>query len=121
MRARSSAAAVSFCALAVPAPPAGAVAPQAVVAYSGGYVPSEAAIVQGGSLTLVNSDPALSHDLVSLDRFPSGGYKFRSDVIGPASAAPVTGVESLPPSVYPFYCSVHEYMTGNLTVLAVPS
>jgi plastocyanin len=106
--------------LTIPAAPhAQALVPHHVVSYSSGYLPSEVTIVAGDSLSLVNADAFQSHDLVSLDRGPGGVYLFRSDVIGPAERAAVAGVESLAPSVYPFYCSVHEFMTGNLTVLGV--
>ena len=115
MRARMAVVAVSWLAV---AGPADAVAPQYVVAHGNGYAPSEVVVVQGGTLTLTSADPAQSHDLVSLDRKPGGGYLFRSVPIAAGQYANVAGVSSLAPSVYPFYCSIHEWMVGNVTVVA---
>lgn len=111
--------ALSSLALAVPyAPHAHAVKPQQVVVWAGGYLPSEVLLVQGGSLTLASADAQQAHDLVSLDLGPGGSRLFRSDVVSGGQVADVAGVSSLAPSVYPFYCSVHEWMVGNLTVVA---
>jgi plastocyanin len=114
-------AAVSFLVTAALAPggQAHALVPWQVLAYSGGYVPSEITVVQGDSLTLVNADTTLAHDLHSGDSV-GGKPLFHSKVIAFGEQADVVGVALLPPSVYPFYCSVHEYMTGNITVLAAP-
>lgn len=110
-------AAVSWCALALTAPftsPAHAVAPVATFATAGTFVPTEVTVVAGGTLTFVNLDAQLPHDFVSKDD-PNG---FRSDIVGPGGVSEVRGVSSLPPSIYPFTCSVHDTMLGNLTIVA---
>ena len=113
MRARTLLAAVSF--LAVPAP-AGAVAPQVVAVTASGYAPSEVVVAAGGSLTLVSADATDFHDLVSHDSV-NGVRLFESSTIGGGGVAGVSGVSALRPGTYPFFCSVHEWMAGNLTVL----
>lgn len=116
MRARMLLLAVSFLSVGVPAD---AVAPQVGLAVASAFVPSELTIVEGGTLTFVNADAMLPHDITSLDRV-NGIPKFRSATIG-LGQSPVDGVSVLPASIYPFVCSVHEYMVGNLTVLAPPA
>ncbi len=101
--------------------PAQAVTPQVVLAYSGGYAPSEVVVVQGGSVTLVNADATQQwHDIVSRN-YRNGAPVFRSGLIPAGGVSGVAGVAALAPSVYPFYCSVHDYMAGNLTVVAAPA
>jgi hypothetical protein len=101
--------------------PAEAVTPLAVLAHSGGYVASEVVIVQGGSLTLVNGDATQQwHDIVSRN-YRNGAPVFRSALIPAGGVSDVVGVAALEPSVYPFYCSVHDFMVGNLTVVAAPA
>lgn len=114
-------AAVSWCAAALVAPhaPAHALVPQQVVTIASAYAPSEVTILAGDTLTLTNLDPQLEHDLVSEDTV-AGVRVFRTNGAIPfGGQAAVAGVEKLPPSVYPFFCSLHEYMRGNLTVQAV--
>lgn len=112
-------AAVSWCALALAAPlasPAHAVAPEVTFAAGGTFVPTEVTIVQGGTLTFANLDPQLQHDFISYDN-PN---LFRSDIVSAGGVSEVRGVSSLAPSTYPFTCSVHDYMLGNLTVVPLP-
>lgn len=94
-------------------------APHQVVAYSGGYLPSEVFVVRGDTLTLTNAD-TVTHDLVSRQRRSNGTRLFASANVVPAGQGEVHGVSSLAPSTYPFICSIHSYMVGNLTVLAAP-
>ena len=111
--------AVSWCAVALAVPrPAHALAPQQVLVTANGYVLSEIVILQGDTLSLTNVDPNQPHDLVSRNR-PGGVYAFRADVIDFGKQTDVVGTSVLTPNVYPFYCSVHEWMIGNLTVEAV--
>lgn len=101
---------------ALPAP-AHALAPSQVVSWANGYIVSEVTVVAGGTLTLTNADPNAWHDLRALDTV-AGVPLFGSDILGPAQRGDVAGISSLPASVYPFYCSVHDFMTGNVTVVA---
>jgi plastocyanin len=120
MFARARLLAVSLAALAplaLPAAPAHALVPWQVVSHGGGFVAADFTIVQGDTVQLTNVDPADRHDITSLDT--SGGIPlFGSSTITFGQSAAVTGVSFLLPSVYPYYCSVHEYMTGTITVLA---
>lgn len=122
MFARTRLLAVSFVALApmaLPASPAHALVPWRVVSYSGGYVPADITIRRGDTMVLVNADATGGlHDITSLDSV--GGLPlFRSATIGFRGTATVANVEFLEPSVYPYYCSVHEFMTGTITVTAI--
>lgn len=114
LRRLAAVAAVSFL---VPTAPAHALVPQQALAYSGGYVLSEITIFAGDTLTLTNLDAQQAHDIVSLD-WLNGSRRFRSDAAAVGQSVPVVGVETLPPSTYPFLCSIHEWMVGNLTVTA---
>lgn len=108
--------AVAAASAAVPAP-AGALPVAPVVSLSDRYAPSEVVVPEGGKVQLVNGDHAQSHDLRSLDTI-GGVPLFRSAMLSPGGTGEVVGVDALEPSVYPFYCSVHDYMTGNITVVA---
>ena len=113
-------AAVSWCALALAATyatPAHAVAPQVAFAAASTFVPSEIKVVQGGTLTFVNLDPQLEHDLISKDN-PD---LFRSAIVGFGGVSEVRGVSSLGVSTWPFTCSVHDFMAGNIEIVAAPA
>lgn len=119
MHTRTPVAVLALGALFAPATPAHAV-PHQVVAVGTGFVLPEIRIFQGDTLTLTNLDPQQAHDLVS--RNLVGGVRVFAS--GPAAAGErvdVAGVASLRPDVYPFYCSLHESMTGNLRVEAAPA
>ncbi|HVF06156.1 MAG TPA: hypothetical protein VNA20_15040 [Frankiaceae bacterium] len=75
--------------------------------------------MQGDTLTLTNAD-TLTHDLVSRQRRSNGTRVFASPNVPSAAQGEVYGVSALPPSSYPFLCSIHSYMVGNLHVLAAP-
>lgn len=109
-------AAVSWCAVALAAPqPAQALVPHQVVSVASTYVVSEITIYEGDTLTLTNLDPNLVHDLVSLN-FSGSNRLFRSDNVDPGKQGQVHGVESLAANAYPFLCSLHFEMRGNLYV-----
>ncbi|HVF04145.1 MAG TPA: cupredoxin domain-containing protein [Frankiaceae bacterium] len=98
-------------------PPAAQAAPASPVVLSVAqtYAPSDVQVARGSSLTLVNAD-ADRHDITALDEDALGRPLFETPVLSPGQAAPVAGVESLPPDTYQFFCSVHEYMRGTVTV-----
>jgi plastocyanin len=111
-------AALALAAALVPGSPAHALAPHVVAAYSGGYLVGEIYLVEGDTLTLVNGDTTLDHDLRSID-FVGGSPLFSSAIIKAGQTSDVAGVSALAPgSDYPFACSIHEYMRGNIHVLA---
>jgi plastocyanin len=118
-RAFAALAALPLVLVAGPAGPARAVDPLAdnvVTAAATRYVPAQVTIKAGQTLELVNLENS-PHDVVAYDW--SGGLPlFQSPVVGVGGRARVARVESLPPSVYLFVCSVHDTMTGLLTVQA---
>ncbi len=114
---------LAICALA--APPADALpapVPHQVVTVAATFVSPEITIFQGDTLTLTNLDAALPHDLVSRNFKPGTGTRlFGSDPADPGTQAEVRRVSSLAPGVYPFLCSLHESMIGNLRVQPAPA
>jgi plastocyanin len=101
--------------LVLPAAPARAAVQQQAVTFRNTFFPSEITILAGDTLQLTNVDLE-RHDITALDTNGTDPL-FESATIGPGQQALVQRVETLAPSVYPFYCSVHEQMVGNLTVL----
>lgn len=96
--------------------PASAAAPAYVSTVNSLYVPGDVTVVQGGTLTLVNGEN-IAHDVVSSD-VEDGSPLFQSSVVlGVGATAEVRRVPTLTPGIYPFFCSVHEYMRGTLTVV----
>lgn len=115
---------LALCALAAPATPARALpapVPHQVVTVASAFVSPEITIFQGDTLTLTNLDAQLAHDLVSRNFTPSGTRVFGSAPADPATQQNVARVSSLRPGVYPFYCSLHESMIGNLRVQTAPA
>lgn len=110
-------AAATFAIALVPSTSAHALVPQQVVTVGNMFVPGDITILQGDTLTLTNADLAV-HNLIALDSGSSGPL-FASANAGPGKQVAVNGVSALTPSVYPFYCSVHEFMTGTLTVVGL--
>jgi plastocyanin len=87
-----------------------------VTAVATRYLPAQVTITAGQTLELVNLENS-PHDVVAYDW--SGGLPlFQSPVVGVGGRARVARVETLPPSIYLFVCSVHDTMTGLLTVQA---
>jgi glucose/arabinose dehydrogenase len=79
------------------------------------YSPTPTAIAPGDHLSFTNLDAA-SHDVVSRDTGADGAPLFRSGVVGQGVTTPVNGTEDLAAGAYAFYCSVHPFMTGAVTV-----
>ena len=71
------------------------------------YATPVVTIQHGQSLSFTNLD-APQHDVQ--------GNGFGSQLISAGQSGPVTGVETLTPGNYPFFCSLHRNMTGTLTV-----
>ncbi|HEU0131757.1 MAG TPA: cupredoxin domain-containing protein [Mycobacteriales bacterium] len=114
MRRALAAVAAVVAAFAVTTPAHAATVPY-VVSAAFLFTPGDVSVARGETLTLVNLDPA-AHDVTALDVGP-GGPLFRSATIDrPGQTAVVTGVESLEPGVYEFYCSVHTEMHGTVSV-----
>lgn len=78
------------------------------------YVPFQLTINEGDTLVLVNLENS-PHDVVSVD-WADGLPLFQSDIVGLGGTSEVRRVNTLLASAYPFYCSVHDTMTGLLFV-----
>ena len=79
------------------------------------YTPTPTSIAPGDHLSFTNLDAA-PHDVVSRDTKADGSPLFRSNVVGQGVTTPVNGTEDLAAGAYAFYCSVHPFMTGAVTV-----
>lgn len=94
------------------------------------YVPEDYLGDTGGTVVFVNAD-IRAHDVVATATGPSTNPwcddrrfvnrpcpLFASDFIRLGASAPVEGIDQLTPlSTYAFFCSVHPWMTGTLTVI----
>ena len=88
-----------------------------VVAEDYAFVPTEPTIEQGELLAFLNQDADL-HDVTHGPDVPQ--ILFASPTfIGPNQQRNVEGTQFLAPGSYPFYCTVHPYMTGTLHVEGV--
>lgn len=95
---------------------------------SGEYLVTQLVVDNAGSLTLTNAD-LRSHDLVAVDDGPDdkawcvryanrGCPLFASPLVGLGGQAQVQGIEGLESlGSYEFYCSIHPWMTGTITVI----
>lgn len=106
-----------------PAQPARAAVTHPVLTNGGRFIPGSDSlgvaltIFQGDSVLLVNGELPFEgsqfHDLVHRDLEP----RFAADLTRSGQVAPVTGVETLEPGTYPFWCTVHRFnMRGTLEV-----
>ena len=89
-----------------------------VIATTAGseFAPPMLVVPQGASVEFVQLDPQARHDVVSsyvVNRKPLFATK-ASAAFGEVLV--VNGVEKLKPATYPFTCSIHEWMTGQLIV-----
>lgn len=72
---------------------------------------------QGGRLFLANLDPLGAHSLVAWDTDAFGDPLFRTPATNFSEQTEATGIASLTPGTYGFYCDVHGgVMQGSLTV-----
>ena len=81
------------------------------------YLTPEVTMDQGEPLTLYNFDTA-GHDVTSVAQHPGGTPLFSTPIIGFGEAAFVVGSQYLTTGSYEFFCSIHQYMQGTLTVSA---
>jgi plastocyanin len=89
-----------------------------VVATTAGqeFAPPTLVVPQGASLQFVQLDPSARHDVVSVfvvNRKPLFSTKTTAAF---GETLTVNGVEKLKPATYPFTCSIHEWMSGQLIV-----
>lgn len=79
------------------------------------YANPDVTIDQGERLTFRNDDFA-QHDVTASRRDEAGRRLFASPTIGQGRTAEVEGARSLVTGFYGFFCSIHPFMTGTLTV-----
>ena len=79
------------------------------------YLTPQVTMDQGEPLTLYNFDTA-GHDVTSVAQHPGGTPLFSTPIIGFGEAAFVVGSQYLTTGSYEFFCSIHQYMVGTLTV-----
>jgi plastocyanin len=79
------------------------------------FSPSTVTMDQGEPLRFFNSD-FNSHNVTAKTNGSDGKPLFSSSTIGNGRQVPVEGSQFLTTGPYPFYCTIHEFMTGTLTV-----
>lgn len=113
---RAIAVAAALCAFAATAAEAGA--QQRVIAgpAPSTYLTTTVTIDQGEALSFWNLDLTAVHDVASFDRAADNSFLFKSEVISAPEEVPVSGAELLPGGSYDFFCTIHPFMRGTLTV-----
>lgn len=98
--------------------PAGAQAQQRVIAgpEPTTYLTTAVTLDRGEALRFFNADSTAPHDVASYGRTPDGSFLFKSDVVPAPSDVPVEGAERLRAGSYGFFCTIHPWMEGELTV-----
>ena len=79
-----------------------------------GFAPPVVAVPKGSALTFINAD-TMTHDVTSVKR-KDGKPVFKSPFTGSGSTSQVNGTKKLAPGTYPFFCSLHTQMKGELRV-----
>src|SRR5438034_3544372 len=106
---------VSACGLAMLAFAPGALADKQVQAQPIDRFAGDVTMDQGETLTFMNMD-LNNHDVTADAAGPDGKPLFASATIGFGQTSKVDGAEYLTTGAYKFHCSVHQFMTGTLTV-----
>jgi len=83
---------------------------------SSGYTPRTPISPAGNLVELTNLDQ-MDHDITSVERRADGRPLFASAFAAARETVPVVGTDTLPPGMYPFICSLHSAMTGELVVV----
>lgn len=85
------------------------------------FIPPATPVVAGSGLAYTNLD-VVGHNLVSDGRAPDGAPLFSTPpVVGTGVSVTVSGVSGLGPGLYPFTCTIHPFMHGQLVVAAAPA
>jgi plastocyanin len=79
------------------------------------YATPNVTMAQGEPLLFRNLDLS-QHDVVAHQNGPDGKPLFKSPLIGPGAEAAVEGARSLTTGRYEFFCSIHPFMRGAVTV-----
>src|SRR5205823_155887 len=80
------------------------------------YANPTVTIDQGERVTFFNGDVLDEHSVTATTAGPDGRPLFDSGVIQPGAEVPVVGVQSLTAGTYEFFCTVHHFMRGTITV-----
>jgi plastocyanin len=88
---------------------------QIVAGVTDRFLTTAVTIAQGEQVTFHNTDLA-THDVTSDAAGPDGAPLFDSAQIGLNKTAVVEGTQYLKTGTYTFFCSIHPFMKGTLTV-----
>jgi plastocyanin len=79
------------------------------------YIAGDISISQGEKVSFTNLD-TVAHDVTAKAVGPDGKPAFGSGSTNPAGSQTVAGTEYLTAGSYQYFCSIHPYMTGTITV-----
>src|SRR5260370_24211076 len=79
------------------------------------YIGGDITINQGEKVTFTNVD-TVTHDVTAQTKGADAKPLFASAHTDPGGSQPVAGTEYLTTGSYQYYCSIHPYMTGTITV-----
>jgi plastocyanin len=79
------------------------------------YSPAVTGLAVGDHLDFTNLEAA-PHDITARDSKADGSPLFASRTVGAGMTTPVEGTEALEPGAYAYFCTVHPFMTGAITV-----
>lgn len=100
----------------LPAPGTGSAILTGPGAAAAGYLTPVMVVEQGGSLSYTNLD-VVQHDVVARDAGADGNPVFRSELASLGETVPVEGMDRTEAGeTYPFFCSLHTNMRGQLIV-----
>jgi plastocyanin len=83
-------------------------------AQTAGFLTPEVTLGKGAKLTFANLD-VTAHNVASVATTEDGRRLFATPNVSTGTSV-VEGTERLAPGTYPFLCTVHPSMTGNLVV-----
>jgi plastocyanin len=79
------------------------------------FIGGDIAINQGDKVSFTNLDTA-GHNVTAKQKEPGGKPLFASASASTGTSQPVVGTEYLRTGPYEYYCSIHPWMTGTITV-----
>ena len=77
------------------------------------YVPAEATVKPGETVTWKNDDTAIHTATSGKDASPDG--KFDTSLVSPGQSSKPMAVPN-EPGEYPYFCTLHPWMVGTITV-----
>jgi plastocyanin len=81
-----------------------------------GYLTPVVYVPRGTTATFRNLDSLARHDVLAQKAGTCRGKAFCTPIKDPNQTATVKGVQKLKPGTYPFFCSLHTFMRGQLVV-----